>query len=64
MNTELEKTLKRAITESGVSHYRLGLDCGISPRSIGRFIQGTRTLRLDIAGRIAKRLGLSLRKDK
>jgi transcriptional regulator with XRE-family HTH domain len=61
METELEKTLRRAIKESGLSYYRLAIDCDISAGSISRFMADTNSLRLDIAGRLCERLGLELK---
>lgn len=61
MNTELENTLRKAIKESGLSHYRLAIDCGINARSVARFVKRENTLRLDIAGRLCKRLELELK---
>ncbi len=60
MDTKLEKTLKSAIRASGLSHYRIGTDTGVCPRSIDRFMNGTTTLRLDIGGKIAAYLNLEL----
>ena len=62
METELEKTLRRAIKESGLSYYRLSIDCDVDAHSISYFMHRKRTLRLDIAGRLCKRLELELKK--
>ncbi len=61
MDTKIEKTLKAAIVESGLSVYRLAKDAGVNQHSIAWFLDGSRTLRLDTAGKLAKRLGLELR---
>ena len=60
MNKDVEKTLKAAIVESGLSVYRLAMDAGVNQHSIAWFVEGKRTLRLDTASKIAKRLGLEL----
>lgn len=60
MNKDLEKTLKAAIVESGLSVYRLAKDAGVNEHSIAWFVEGKRTLRLDTASKIARRLGLEL----
>ena len=65
MDTKLEKQLKAAIRQSGLTHYRIWKDTGVQTRSLDRFMSGECTLRMDIAGRVAERLGLELteRKD-
>ncbi len=60
MTKDIEKALKDAIVRSGLTAYRLSKDTGLSQYSIGWFVQGKRTLRLDIAAKLAKRLGLEL----
>lgn len=60
MEKDIEKALKRAIIGSGLSYYRLGLETGVSDRGISWFIQGKRTLRLDIAAKLAAYLELEL----
>lgn len=60
MSKDIEKALKRAIVQSGLTYYRLGLETGVSQHGIAWFVQGKRTLRLDIAAKLAKRLELEL----
>ncbi len=60
MDTILEKQLKAAILKSGLTRYRIAKDTKVQVRSLDRFMSGERTLRLDIAGRIAQHLGLQL----
>ena len=60
MSKNIEKTLKDAIVRSGLTYYRLGLETGVNQRGIAWFVQGKRTLRLDIAAKLAKRLELEL----
>ncbi len=60
MNNDIEKALKSAIKTSDISYYRLAKDTGVEARSIGRFMAGETSLRLDVAAKLAKRLGLVL----
>jgi hypothetical protein len=58
-------TLQRAISESGLTHYRLAKDAGIVPEIIDRFMaddERHRDVRLETAEKIAKVLDLELRK--
>lgn len=64
MGKDIEQSLRDSINQSGLSHYRLWKDTGVDNRSIGRFVDGERTLRLDIAAKLAKRLGLELKPKK
>ena len=61
MDTRLENTLRRAIKASGLSYYRIAIDCGVNACSVARFVKRENTLRLDVAGRIAEYLGLELK---
>ena len=47
--TDLAAVLRAAIAASGLTHYRLGKDAGVSPTVIDRFVSGERDLRLDMA---------------
>ena|GEM_PF-6908894 len=58
MSQDIENILRKAIAESGLSHYRLAKETGLDAHTIARFMAETQTIRLDIAGRIAARLGL------
>ncbi|NNM85359.1 MAG: helix-turn-helix domain-containing protein [Phycisphaerales bacterium] len=60
MNKDIEQTLRKAIADSGLSYYRLAKDSGVDLRSIGRFMAESQTLRLNIAAKICRRLGLEL----
>jgi len=60
MSQDIENILRKAIAESGLSHYRLAKETGLDAHTIARFMAETQTIRLDIAGRIAARLGLEL----
>jgi plasmid maintenance system antidote protein VapI len=54
--------LRRAIQESGLSHYRIAKDAGIRPEILDRFVSGARDMRLETAAKIARALDLELRK--
>ena len=58
--------LKKAIKDSGMAHYAIEQETGVQRASIMRFMRGERSLRLDIADKLAVYLGLELakRKDK
>jgi plasmid maintenance system antidote protein VapI len=53
--------LKAAIAGSGVSHLALSEATGVERMSIGRFIRGERSIRLDKADKLAAYFGLELR---
>jgi transcriptional regulator with XRE-family HTH domain len=56
--------LKAAIDLSGLTHYKIAADTGVKATSIGRFMRGETSLRLDRAEAIADYLGLQLVKRK
>ena len=57
----MDTTLRDAIRNSGLTHYRIGQMAGVSPTVIDRFISGARPdLRLSTAAKIADALGLEL----
>ncbi len=60
MKQNIEHQLRQAIKTSGLTHYRIGKDCGIDNHCVARFVRGEQTLRLDIAARIAAYLNLEL----
>lgn len=57
---ELEASLKKAITGSGLTHYAIGKAAGIAPGMIDRFVSGERGLQLTTASKIAAVLGYGL----
>ncbi len=62
----LDEQLRQAIADSGLTHYAIGRDAGISPSVVDRFMlplrdPRRRDLRLVTAGKIAAVLGLELR---
>lgn len=52
--------LRKAIKESGLTHYRLGQITELSPSVIDRFVEGRRDLYLSTASRLADALGLEV----
>ena len=57
----LSDELRRAILESGMSFQALGQATGVERGSISRFVRGERSLRLDMADKLAAFFGLSLK---
>jgi plasmid maintenance system antidote protein VapI len=53
--------LRRAIIESGVAFLKIEQDTGIARASISRFVAGKRSLRLDLADKLAAYFRLELR---
>lgn len=60
----MTNVLQAAITESGLTQYRIAADTGVPPTSIMRFMRGETSLRLDKADLLADYLGLELVKRK
>lgn len=58
----ITEALRRAIEESGMSIKALERETGVSRQSMMHFMRGTRTLRLDIADKLANYFGLELRR--
>lgn len=58
--TQLEARLRKAIADSGLTHYRLALNAGLRPHQIDRFVSGERGIGLHVAGKLAEALGLEL----
>ena len=56
----LVESLRLAIVRSGLTHYRLAKEAGITPPTLDRFVSGERDLRLETASKIAAVLGLVL----
>jgi plasmid maintenance system antidote protein VapI len=55
--------LRQAIVKSGIPFQALERETGVARGSISRFVAGKRTLRLDMADRLAGYFGLALRAD-
>ena len=57
----LEKQLRRAIKDSGLTIYRLAKDSGVSQAVLSRFVNGKRGITLTTASKLAKKLNLELK---
>lgn len=57
---QLVAKLRAAIVDSGLTHYRIAKDAGITADIVSRFVSGERQLKIESAGRIAEVLGLEL----
>jgi hypothetical protein len=60
MSSDLTNSLRAAISRSGLTHYRIGLDAGVSPTVLDRFVHGKRDIRLTTAAKVCGVLGLEL----
>ncbi len=56
----LSGALRRAIRDSGLSYLKLEQETGVHRASVSRFVAGERSLRLDVADKLAAYLGLTL----
>lgn len=56
----IDEVLKQAIIDSGLSHQRIEKETGIARMSIGRFLKGERSLRLDKAAILCEYLGIEV----
>ena len=59
--TDLEKVLRDALKDSGLSTYQLGKLTGVSKAVIYRFISGQRSITLPTASKIAEAMELELK---
>ena len=59
-HSPLSEPLRRAIVESGIPYLQLQEQTGIERSSISRFVTGKRSLRLDLADKLAAYFGLTL----
>jgi len=57
----LRRTIAQAIEQGRTSYLALQRETGVTRASIRRFVNGERTLRLDMADRLAVRFELELR---
>lgn len=53
--------LRAAITDSGIPLLRIQTETGVQRASLSRFIRGERSLRLDLADKLADYFNLELR---
>jgi plasmid maintenance system antidote protein VapI len=58
--TPIAIVLRRTIVKSGMTYLALERETGVARASIMRFVNGERTLRLDMADRLAAYFGLRL----
>ncbi len=59
--TSVSAVLKKAIAESDLTYLMLERETGVSRASIMRFMRSERTLRLDMADRLAAHFGIESR---
>lgn len=52
--------LRRAILDSGLPLLRIAQETGVERASLSRFVAGKRSLRLDVADKLAAYFGLTL----
>lgn len=57
----MSETLRNAVLETGLPLLQIAQAAGVERASLSRFVRGERTLRLDMAGRLAAYFGLELR---
>ena len=55
------EALRKAIAESGLAHIAIERETGVKRQSIMWFMRGERSLRLDIADRLAAYFGLTVK---
>ena len=60
----LHRTVARALKSGKTTYYALEQETGVVRASIRRFVRGERTLRLDMADKLAAHFGLELRLKK
>jgi plasmid maintenance system antidote protein VapI len=58
----MSDVLRAAIRDSCMSHNQLARETGVQRLSIARFVKGERSLRLDLADKLAAYFGLALRR--
>jgi plasmid maintenance system antidote protein VapI len=58
----ISEVLRQAIIDSGLSLLRLAQETGVERASLSRFVAGKRSLRLDMADKLAAYFGLQLAK--
>jgi transcriptional regulator with XRE-family HTH domain len=56
----MSDVLREAIEASGLSLLKLQQETGVNRSSLSRFLRGDRSLRLDVADKLAEFLGLQL----
>jgi plasmid maintenance system antidote protein VapI len=61
ISTLLRQVVTQAVGQGRTTYLALERETGLSRASIRRFVNGERSLRLDMADRLAARFGLELR---
>ena len=64
VRADIAEQLRRAIANAPISRYRLAKDAEVSEGVISHFMNGRRSLTLKTAARLAKAVGLELRKTR
>ncbi len=59
-SSDLCGQLRKAILNSGLTHFALGKLAGVAPAQLGRFMSGKRDIRLETAAKLAAALNLQL----
>jgi transcriptional regulator with XRE-family HTH domain len=59
--SSISERLRKAIVQSDIPYRQIEQATGVKRASISRFVRGKRTLRLDVADRLAGYLGLELK---
>lgn len=60
----LRRTIAQAVEGGATSLLSIERETGVSRASIRRFLNGERTLRLDVADKLAEHFGLELRRKR
>ncbi len=63
-NSPLSDALKKAILESGEPLLRIQEKTGVQRASLSRFLRGERSLRLDLADKLAAYFGITVKQQK
>lgn len=58
---KLASTIRKAIRRSGMTGYKLAQESGVSQATISRFMRKQIDLKLEVASKLCKVLGLELR---
>ena len=57
----MSETIRQAVLDAGLPLQQIAEAAGVERASLSRFVRGERTLRLDMADRLAAHFGLELR---
>ncbi len=60
----LTDQLRQAIVESGLSHYAIAKATGVSQPVLTRFVNGTRSVSIETASKLANHFGMWLAKPR